>query len=54
MKKVYIYIFKDFISEKERMSERAQAGRAAEGEGEAGCPLSKEPHVELDPRTLGS
>ena len=26
----------------------------AEGEGEAGSQLSREPHVGLDPRTLGS
>ena len=25
-----------------------------EGEGEAGCPLSREPNVGLDPSTLGS
>jgi len=35
------------------MSERAQAGRAAEGEGEAGFLLSKEPDAGLDSRTLG-
>jgi len=34
------------------LSERAQAGGV--GEGEAGSPLSKEPDVGLDPRTLGS
>jgi len=32
---------------------RAQAGGAAEGEGEAGFLLSREPDVGLDPRTLG-
>ena len=34
--------------------ERAQAGRGAEGEGEADSPLSREPDVGLDPGTLGS
>jgi len=34
--------------------ERAQAGGASEGEGEASSPLSKEPDVRLDSRTLGS
>ena len=29
-----------------------QAGRGAKGE--ADCPLSREPHVGLNPRTLGS
>jgi len=29
-------------------------GRGAEGEGEADSPLSREPHVGLHPRTLGS
>ena len=33
--------------------ERAQAGRAAEGEGEADFLLSREPNMGLDPRTLG-
>jgi len=34
--------------------ERARAGGAAEGEGEAGNPLSREPDVGLVSRTLGS
>jgi len=34
--------------------ERAQAGGAAEGEGEADSPLSREPDMGLDPRTPGS
>ncbi|XP_048082622.1 epsin-2 isoform X6 [Ursus arctos] len=34
--------------------ERAQAGGAAEGEGEADSPPSGEPDAGLDPRTLGS
>ena len=33
--------------------ERAQAGEAAKGEGEADSPVSREPNVGLDPRTLG-
>jgi len=47
--------FKDFIylfaRERERTS-RAEGG--TEGEGEAGSPLSREPHAGADPRTLGS
>ena len=35
-------------------NERAQAGGKAEGEGEAGSPLSREPYVGLDASTLGS
>ena len=34
------------------MRERAQAWLAAEGEGEAGSPLSREPDMGLNPRTL--
>ena len=34
--------------------EPKQRERQAEGEGEAGSPLSREPEVGLDPRTLGS
>jgi len=30
------------------------SGGAAEGEGEAGSPLSREPDTGLDPRTPGS
>ena len=50
------HFFKDFIYlfDRERVQERAQAGETAEGEGEAGILLSKEPDVELDPRTLKS
>ena len=36
------------------LTERAQAGGAAEGEEEAGSLLSKEPDVGLNPRTPGS
>ena len=39
------YIFKDFIYLR---------GGGAEAEGEAGSPLSREPDVELNPRTPGS
>ena len=34
--------------------ERVQARGAADGEEEAGSPLSREPNTELNPRTLGS
>lgn len=44
-----IIIYKDFIYLRER--EKAQAGGWAEGEGEAGSPLSKEPDSGLIPRT---
>ena len=40
------------LTEKERESMRAQAGGAREGE--AGSPLSREPHAGLDLRTPGS
>ena len=43
-----------FLREKERSKERAGAGGGAEAEGEAQSPLSREPDVGLDPRTLGS
>jgi len=36
------------------LRERARAGGMAEGEGAAGSPLSREPDLGLDPRTLGS
>jgi len=39
------------LSEKER---ECTAGGAAEGEGEADSPLSREPNVGLHPRTLGT
>jgi len=48
-----IYIEKAQKGESQE-KEQAQAGGAAEGEGEAGFPLSWEPNVGLDPRTLGS
>ena len=52
------FFFKDFIYlfDRERERERAhkQAERQAKGEGEEGSPLSREPDVGLDPRTLGS
>jgi len=45
--------FKDFIYLFDRV--HAQAGRwQAEGDGEAGSPLSREPNIGLDPRMLGS
>jgi len=36
------------------LTERTQAGGAAEGEGEAGPPQSREPNAGLDPRIPGS
>ena len=45
------FFFKDFTYLCER--EPKSRGRA-EGKGEAGSPLSREPHVGLHPRTLGS
>ena len=44
------------LLERERERESAQVGRAAgrERDGEADLKLSREPHVGLDPRTLGS
>ena len=36
------------------MHVHAQAGGAAEREGEAGSLLGREPNAELDPRILGS
>ena len=45
-------VFKYLIYLTEREKERAQAGR--EGEGEADSPLSREPDLGLDPRTLES
>ena len=35
-------------------SEHKQEEQQAEGGGEAGSPLSREPNVGLDPKTLGS
>jgi len=39
---------------RERKRESAQAGGAAEGEGEAGPPPSREPNEGPNPRTLRS
>ena len=51
----FLFFFLDFINLFVRERERAStAGGAAEGEGEAGSPLSKEPNARLDPRTLES
>jgi len=49
----FFIFFKDFIYSFDRESTQ-EAGRTAEGEGEAGSPLSREPYAGLDPRTLGS
>ena len=43
--------FKDFIYLSDREHKQEQQ---AEGEEEAGSPLSREPDVGIDPRTLGS
>ena len=40
-----IFFKKDFICLREHEQESAQAGSGAEGEGEAGSPLSREPDV---------
>ena len=52
----HFFFFKDFIylPEIERESTHKQAERQAEAAREAGFPPSKEPDVELDPRTLES
>ena len=47
-----VFFLRFYLFERER--ESRQAGEAAEGEGEAGSPLSREPDVGLDPTTLGS
>jgi len=39
---------------RERAKTHKQGEQQVEGEGEAGCPLSRELNVELDPGTLGS
>ena len=43
-----------YLTERERERECAQAGGAAEGEGEPGSLLSRKPDVGLHARTLGS
>ena len=47
--KYFIYLF-----DRTRESEHKQREWHAEGEGEAGSLLSREPNVGLNPRTLGS
>jgi len=39
---------------RERERERTSRGRGAEGEGKADSPLSREPNLGLNPRTLVS
>ena len=46
------FLFFIYLTERDTEREGTQAGGV--GEGEAGFPLSKEPDVGLDPRTLGS
>ena len=48
-KRFYLFIY---MTERERA--HTQAGREANGQGEAGSLLSREPDAGLDPRTLGS
>ena len=49
----FFFLKKDFISILERERERAQVEEGeAEREGEADFPLSREPDVGLNPRTL--
>ena len=48
-KKDFIYLF-----DTERKRENEHSRGAAEGEEEVGFPLSREPNLGLDPRTLGS
>ena len=43
-----------YLTGRERASEHKQGEQQSEGEGEAGSPLSREPDMELDPRTPGS
>ena len=43
-----------FIYLRERESVHKQGEQQAEGEGEAGSPLGREPNAGLDPRTPGS
>ena len=43
-----------YLFDREPVSEHKQGEWLAESEGEAGFPLSREPDVGLDPRTLGS
>ena len=47
-----VHIFKDFIYL--FYKESTQAGEAAEGKGEAGSQLAREPYKGLHPRTLRS
>ena len=48
-KKDFIYLFDTYTQ-----SEHKQAEQQLEGEGQAGSPLSKEPDMGLNPRTLES
>ena len=51
--KLFNYLL-DFISLFDREREHKQEEWQAEGEGEAGFLLSREPNVGLDPRTLAN
>jgi len=48
----FYFFFKDFIYLFDREHKRGK--QQAEGEGEAGSPLGREPDAGLDPGTLGS
>ena len=52
----FFNFFKDFIYlfDTEREREKTQGEWQAEGEGQAGSPPSREPHVGLNPRSPGS
>ena len=52
MRKIGFYFFLKILFITER--ENKPGVQQAEGEGEAGSPLSREPDTGLDPRTLGS
>ena len=55
LKNVFLKILFIYLRERQHEREREQEqGEEAEGEGEADSPLSREPNVGLDLRTLSS
>ena len=50
----HFFFFKDFIYLFDRERGEHKQGAGAKGEGEARSPLSREPDMGLDPRTLRS
>ena len=50
---LFNFIKKDCLSISEQARESAQARGGAEGKGEAGSPLGREPNTRLDPKTPG-